>query len=606
MNAAVAGLWLAGVLLRYLFILRVHHPRHYVLTDARQLTDSAMRMVGSPANQTLFDTIWPPGAPALIARLLAGDPTLGSAALVHFLLSCALPLVAAHTGYLIAGRGVALIVLAVASLHFGFIHGGGFFLSETFFQMAMAAAIWATAAALVVDEWVDTRGGPRTAAVFRAALGAAVGLAWGLAASFRPNALPVAALVGGGLALHWVRRGRARSCWLLAGGLAGLTLALAPLADRCGALNEGRFCVVATNAAMNVALGQVDDAAGIEFFDPARPDLNSWWQPPGLLQHGYQGMLRIPHSIWDTGGVVRWALARAWRDPERFALHTLRNVIDIFRVDFWPPDLAPWPPWPQFVSGWLFLLAVVLPALASARRLALGAYRREQRSPWPAFLVTTLAAVMAVAAASIGEPRYRFPFDGVLIILVAARFAGVSLAERRELPPCDRRVAVAGLVVVGALAVATVAAIVAVSHPASPYRLNAAEVAVGEGPPPTVRGADDLRRPVAPQTAWNAPGNHLFRCRPDCAELRLTSPALQTAGEVEVTVDNNDAYRLTWYRAGRPLGHVDLPRTEAAAGLRLALVDAPPAAREGYDAIGVLPLFGDGSYALGHLRPLAP
>jgi hypothetical protein len=431
----------------------------------------------------------------------------------------------------------------------------------------------------------------------RAALGLAVGVAWALATSFRPNALPVALAVGAVMVVHWLRRGRARSCWMLVGGATGLVVALAPFADRCTTLAGGRSCVVAANAAMNVALGQVDDAAGIEFFDPAHPALNSWWMPPGLLQHGYTGTLRVPYSIWDTTGIARWVVARAWHSPERFVLHTLRNVVDIFRVEFWPPDLAPWPEWPQLLSGWLFLLAVALPALASLRRLATVAFRRDQTSPWPAFLGGTVAAVVLVAAASIGEPRYRFPFDGVLIVLAATRFAGVPVAGRLETARARPAIA-GGLAAAGLLAGAVVVAIVAASHPASRYRLAAAEVAGGR--PPTVRSGADFERPVAAGTAWNAPGNHVFSCRPDCAELRLT---VASAARVEVTLDNNDAYRLTWYRAGRPLGHADLPRDETTGGMRLALVDAPPAAREGYDTIGVLPLFGDGAYSLGHLRP---
>ena len=599
--AGAVGLWLASVLLRYLYILRLHHPRHYVLTDARELTDLAARLLGSPANQTIFDTIWPPGAAAMVAQLMARDPTLGLAAIVQFLASAAVPLLVAHTAYLVAGRRLALASLALASLHFGFIHGAGFFLSETFFQLAMAVAIWAAVAALTIDRSSDDRGW-RAAITLRLVVGVAVGLTWGLASAFRPNALPVALLVGAGLQAYWVRRGRRRSCWLLAGGVVGLAVALAPLAHRCTTLARGSFCAVSANAAMNVALGQVDDAAGLEFFDPTQPQLNTGWYPPGLLQHGYDGMQRMPHTIWDTGGIARWVVARAWQDPERFVLHTLRNVVDMFRVEFWPPDLGSWPRVPLFASGWLFLLFVVLPALASTRRLALVAFRTEQRSVWPAFVVALVAAVMVVAAVSIGEPRYRFPFDGIFVIIAAARFAGVSLTEVPASPARWPQPTIAGLMVAGALATALVASIALVSHPASPYRLQAREV--DPGPGEELRGATDFQRPVAPGTAWDAPGNYIFHCAPDCPQLRLASAAVETAAQVEVSVDDNDAYRLTWYRAGRALGHVDLPRDEAAPGLRVRLVDAPAVARDGYDAIGVLPLFGDGSYALGHLRPV--
>jgi len=604
-TAAAAGaiaLWLASVAVRALYVLRWHEPRDFVVTDARELTDLALRLVGGPASQTIFDTIWPPGAAAILAQLMALDPTLKAAVLVQLAASAAIPLLVAHTAYLIGGRGLALMSLALASLHFGYIHAAGFFLSETDFQLAMAVAIWASVAALSVDRRCDGRGA-RAAATLRFVLGVAVGLCWGLAGAFRPNALPVAAIVGAALAVHGWRRRRWRSGWLLAGGALGLVCALAPLAHRCTTLAGGSFCAVATNGAMNVALGQVDDAAGIEFSDPARPALTTGWYPPGLLQHGYDGMLHVPHTIWDTGGLARWVLARAWQDPERFVLHTLRNVVDIFRVDYWPPDLGDWPRWPAFASGWLFLLAVLLPALASARRLAVQGFRADERSVWPAFLAGVVGAVMLVAAASIGEPRYRFPFDGVFVILAAARYAGLSLGEaavppRASPPPAT----VAGLVAAGAAALALVASIAFVSHPASRHQPRVRDLRA----PVDLARAADFARPVAPGTAWDAPGNHLFTCRPVCHELRLPTRAVETAGVVEVSIDDNDAYRLTWYRAGRALGHVDLPREPATPGLRVALALTPAAARAGYDAVGVFPLFGDGAYALGHLRPLDP
>jgi hypothetical protein len=609
-GAGAIGLWAASVAVRALYVLRWHAPRDFIVTDARQLTDLALRLVGSPANQTIFDTIWPPGAAALLAQLMALDPTLKTAAVVQLVASAAVPLLIAHTAYLIGGRALALTSLALASLHFGFIHSAGFFLSEADFQLAMVAAIWSSVAALSLDRRCEDHG-PRAAATLRLVLGVAVGLCWGLANAFRPNALPVAAIVAAALAVHGWRRRRGRAGWLLVGGLVGFLLALAPLAHRCTTLAGGTFCAVATNGAMNVALGQVDDAAGIEFSDRAQPALTTGWEPPGLLQHGYDGMLHVPYTIWDTGGLARWVLARAWQDPERFALRTVRNVVDVFRVDFWPPDLGDFPRWPVFASGWLFLLAVVLPALASARRLALRAFCVEERSVWPAFFAGLVGAVMLVAAASIGEPRYRFPFDGVFVILAAARYARVRLfetattaaAQRQDAPrraaPPPATSTLAGVVLAGAAALALVASIARVSHPASAHRLQAGEVHA----PVDLAPAADFGRPVAPGTAWDAPGNHRFVCRPDCHELRLAT-GLQSAAAVEVSVDDNDAYRLTWYRAGRPLGHVDLPRDPGAPGLRVALALTPAEARDGYDAIGVFPLFGDGAYALGHLRPL--
>ena len=119
---------------------------------------------------------------------------------------------------------------------------------------------------------------------------------------------------------------------------------------------------------MNVALGQVDEVAGLEFFDPKAPHLDTSWSPPGLLQHGYVGTLRVPFTIYDVRAIAGWVWQRIAVDPERFVLRVARNVIDLFRVDSWPPNFGPIHPAAHQVWGWLFFAAVVIPGLIGFRR----------------------------------------------------------------------------------------------------------------------------------------------------------------------------------------------------------------------------------------------
>ena len=72
--------YLFGIVARYQYALKLHQPRHHVISDARQLTDLAERLLSSPASQSIYDTVWPPGASAIFALLLARDPTAGGAA----------------------------------------------------------------------------------------------------------------------------------------------------------------------------------------------------------------------------------------------------------------------------------------------------------------------------------------------------------------------------------------------------------------------------------------------------------------------------------------------------------------------------------------------
>ena len=155
--AASVAVWLLGVVARCVYVLRLHHPRHYIITDARQLVDLAQKLIDAPTNQVAYDTVWPPGTSAILAVLLARDPTGGVAAGVQLLLSCLLPLLVAHTAWMIGGKKLAAIALVFASLHPGFVHSAGFFLSEQFFQFAIGLAMWASLAVVAWERESDAR-----------------------------------------------------------------------------------------------------------------------------------------------------------------------------------------------------------------------------------------------------------------------------------------------------------------------------------------------------------------------------------------------------------------------------------------------------------------
>lgn len=615
-SAALA--YVTGLTARYLYVLRFHHPRHAVVTDIRSLVDLAQKMIEAPSSATVRDTIWPPGTSALLAVSLARDPTAGTAAVIQLALSCTLPLVVAHTGFLVGGRSLALLALTFASLHSGFIHCTGFFLSEQLFQFAVAVAIWTSVAALFWDD-ARTQSELRSACEWEPSIGAriacgfAAGVSWGLATSFRPNALPVALLVGIALGQNWWRLRHRRALWMLVGGGIGLASVVMPLAHRCAVLRGPSLCPVSSNFAMNVALGQLDDAVGIDFFDPLRPDLDTHWSPPGLVQHGYTGHVKLPFSIFDTRRIMRWVCARIWQDPERFALRVVRNVIDLFRVETWPKSYGPIPPAAHLISGWVFLVVAVIPGLVGFRRAG-KLVARGLRAPslpatasLPLFFFAVLLAVMAVAGCSLGEPRYRYPFDGVLILLAGMVLLRRFDFERGPSPGMapQRRWSVMGMAFVAPPTVGVGMLIALVSWPSSeplPFLRNddqSARVA-GEA---TVRAARDFERLVPTRSAWNASGNYVFSCAPDCRELVLRFDHREHARAIELSVDYNDRYRVFFYRDDSVIAHADLPR-ESQVGMRVILLEVPGRASNGYDAIGVLPLYGDGFYSFGHLRVL--
>ena len=231
--AASVVVWLLGVVARCVYVLRLHHPRHYILTDARQLVDLAQKLIDAPANQVAYDTIWPPGTSAILAVLLARDPTGRRGRRCPA--SAVLPAAAARGPHGVADRRQearshrARVRVAAPGLR----ALGGVLPVRAVLSFAIGLAMWASLAVVAWERESD-RGENRLRPVaIRCALGFAVGTTWGLATSFRPNALPVALLVGLGLAVHWWRARRRPALALLAGGLAGLVLIIAPLTHRC-------------------------------------------------------------------------------------------------------------------------------------------------------------------------------------------------------------------------------------------------------------------------------------------------------------------------------------------------------------------------------------
>jgi hypothetical protein len=594
-----------GICGRAAYILIGHHPRHHAGSDARDLLDAANRLLDPAAVQTVGDTIWPPGAPSLLALLTLADPTLGVAAWVQFALSAVVPLLIAHTTLLIAGRRAAAIALALASLHLGFIHYGGFFLSEQFFQFAVALALWVSVYALRAAERHSIVASDRIERAHPFALGAAAGLAWALATTFRPNALPIVGLVGLALLARGLRRDR-RLLGPLLGALLAFVLALAPLADRCTRLRGG-FCPVSNNIAMNMVLGQAGEYMGINFRDRVHPERTTGWVPPALLQHGYGKMRDVPFSIYATGPALAWFGERFVNAPGQFLVRATGNVFDLFRLEYWPDDYGPLGRRQATVLKQGFLLFVIAPAFVAALGLARRIAKRPTPSALPLFLLALLVALGLVAAGSLGEPRYRIPFDGVFICLAAASFVravpGATRFARRASPLARALAPVAPAVCVSALGLLAVAL---VSHPSTSLaaRLREHDGKVGSTGPRRTVAAAAYSKARGAGGRWDDEKHFRFPCRPRCEELLLAFGKRVTSRSLELTLDHNDYYRVTFYRGDRALAAATI-RQSGGDGLAVRHVDVPPDARDRFDTLGVLPLHGDGRYALGHVRLLS-
>ncbi len=597
------GLLIVGLggLLRYRYVFQFHSPRHHVASDAFELIALAERLGRAPESQTIADTIWPPGTAAVLAPLVALDPSLNACAWAQWLASTSIIAVVGHTGVLVAGKRAGLVAALFAAGHFGFIHYAGIFLSEQFFQLAVALALWATVLAVRATEAQDAPGERWRASRLRLlAVGAAVGLTWAGAAAFRPNAMPVACFAGLVLGIRALRRRERSSSLVLVGALTAWLLALAPLAARCSALSGG-VCLVSNNVAMNIALGQAGEVKGLEFRDALRPALATTWVPPALLQHGYQELGKVGRTIYDAPGLLRWVFERWKADPAMSLVRAAGNALDLFRLEYWPDDYEGVPERIATVAKQAFLVLVVAPGLVALVRSAWRSVRRPDRASVALVLATLFGGVLFGAAGSLGEPRYRIPFDGILILLAAVTYTG----SEAELEARTSRVTRPGvwLAGIGAVFAVVLVAVTAVSHPRlgalAGERLRAWHE--GRAERSEQRSAEPFVRWVASGSAWDAEGNHRFACRPECSELRLTLKKTSRAPSVTMTLDDNDCYEVRFLSGGRELARTRvLPKPRG--GMRSEVLSVPTAARAGFDEVAIVPLYGDGRYALGSMR----
>ena len=101
-------------------------------------------------------------------------------------------------------------------------------------------------------------------------------------------------------------------------------------------------------------------------------------------------------------------------------------------------------------------------------------------------------------------------------------------------------------------------------------------------------------------TPGDAEGNHVLK-----TPLAVSCPPHTGRRYLDVTLDSDDRYLLTFLKAGRMLSTLELgpiPAYRRQPGLTNYTADVPARAREeGFDTIVVAPVAGDDHFALGHL-----
>ncbi len=339
-----------------------------------------------------------------------------------FITSALVPVAALWAGWELFGLTVGLIASTMTSLYFVLVFYAGFYLTESPLALGLLICLGALGRCLRMrNAWLAT------------GLALLTGGFMGILASWKSITLLTAACTGLGLAvLCWkyrVKRLIPVGVAMVIGTMAGV----APFAVRCTKLLEGEPCLIGTEASLNFLMGHYGNVRRFWFQDKKRR-LTLRFGCPISAAKKFKHEEKLEIGAWETKKLR--ALAWSWikKHPFDAAYLSVEHVFDTFFFPiFWP--LSKWK-WRRYLSlhNNLFWFLVLFPMaiLLWQRRRGIVRFRASESGVLVCLLcVVALCLAMMIAK---GEPRYRVPFDPIMI-LMASVFYAERLKRERAPPP---------------------------------------------------------------------------------------------------------------------------------------------------------------------------
>lgn len=415
---------LAGALARGVYVFVLHPAVDHVYSDMEGYVHRALAWAAfGRRGEGIADTVYPVGPTIYFGLLNRLDPGWRAAAVAQWAVSVGIAGLAWTIARRLYGNAAAVAALAITSLYFPLIHYAGLFMAENPFTLAGLAAFRLFLAAIDSDELARATGWALLA-----------GCTAAIAASFKGTVLAPATAVGFVWLLLAVRERRKSVTSVIVGAVVGAAAILLPLAQRCTDLERTQVCLGSTNAAMNVLMGHYGEIGPFYWYDDAR---NSWWtfESPAAVLHGYTARVDLPWPPYDTRANL--ALAKRWvsAHPWLAVRLSFEHVADLVAGrTLWPAAELWGVDW-GVVWQWLFRLLVLPAALLRIVVMLPAMIRFEPRAAPEWLLVAPLVGLAATAFLTIGEVRYRVPFDPFFIILAARAYVALDAFARARVQP---------------------------------------------------------------------------------------------------------------------------------------------------------------------------
>ncbi len=418
-----------GVVWRWFHVTQLHDPRKFVYSDMAMYVGLAKRL-GKPGSVVgIGDITHPPGNTWLLMFFQRLDPSLQWHVYFNFLVCALLPLAVGALGWVTLGKRTAQGSVVIASVYFGFVDYGGYFLAEIHLALVATLTFVVYLLAMKLAEGAPTRG--RTAGFV--ALATLAGFLFSVAMALKMVAMPA---VLGFCALHLVfsRAPKVRNRIVV---LAIFLFAAAPLTTklvhRCTVANKGHFCSGSNKSAADFLLGHYGRIEGIEWRDPKVPGVVAFGSP-AAYQHGYRDRKVVPFLITNQEKNAEYAWKWIGEHPGEAVVLSFEHIWDCFGGSYpWPANsTGMWPGSYATHHGFLFLVlfpAMILLVDVLRKGGVLGLLRSVEL-----LIVSPIIGVCVAVFLASGETRYRIPWDGVFIVLAVELYRRMTLRFGEVVP----------------------------------------------------------------------------------------------------------------------------------------------------------------------------
>lgn len=403
------ALWCGGVAWRYNHIFRAHPMTEYVYSDMQGYYDAAIRWFTPGYVQNVGDSVYPPGTGYFFGLFHRLSPSWVGLQWAIFVLSCVTPLAIGWIAWNFFGGRVATMSVAFASYYFPWVDYSAFFLSESLFIPATVLAFALFVLAL------------RTRHKYIGILPAiATGTMYGMAASLKTVALASAVLMGVVLLWWQWRRGVSGLYRIVLCTLIGIVPVLIPVSRRCTKANDGNFCLVSTNGPLTTIFGHLPWVRSITWIDSAHGYTWGWGCPVSAQRSMFDKDYTFNFGPYDSKATTAKIIEIVRNDPLQTLALSFDQLTNLFYGTVpWPSSHTKWSRWSiEYEQGFLLLGSV--PALLHLYRRARSVLRLSPAAAPQILLVLPVLGVAMTCFITQGDPRYRIPVDGFIMILASA------------------------------------------------------------------------------------------------------------------------------------------------------------------------------------------